>query len=68
MTNKEKFKGLGLSIPKKQISPAQIINLKKVISMTNNTLSKEGVGRVYTIQTQQVGESDNSQYDNIVNY
>lgn len=63
MTNKEKFKGLGISVPKKQISPAQIINLKKIISTTNNTLAKEGVNRVYTLEIQRVGESENFTWD-----
>lgn len=59
MTNKEKFKELGVSVPKKQISPVQIINLKKVISTTNNNLSKKGTPRVYTLETKRVGESEN---------
>lgn len=62
MTQAAKFKNLGIGVPKKQISSQQIINLKKIISAKNNDFVKEGIDRVYTLETKQVGEPMNDNF------
>src|SRR5688572_1556535 len=49
MSNKAKFQSLGISVPKKQISNQQVINLKKIISQKNNDFAKTGVDRVFML-------------------
>lgn len=63
MSNKDKFAELGVSIPKKNISNQQIINLKKIISRVNNEFAKNKINKVYRIETKQVGQSDNFTWD-----
>lgn len=63
MSNKDKFAELGTSVPKKNISNQQIINLKKIISRVNNEFAKNKINKVYRIETKQVGQSDNFTWD-----
>lgn len=60
MTQAAKFKDLGRSVPKKQLSNTEIIKLKETISKANNELVKKNINRVYRLEDiTQVGQSDN---------